>query len=161
MRRKSQKSRKATKILGCALGLAAAFGARSASAQYRLRSDVYAFGTAPSPAGLVVLDAGLGQELGSGDARFVDVGLPQSVGERDAARHVKPGTPALDEVGDHRDCHAQIGAVGLVIGRRPGGAVGIARRAELVQRLFGRHSTVTDFARLRGWSTSVPLAQAV
>lgn len=52
---KSQKSRKATRILGCALGLATALGARSASAQYRLRSDVYAFGTAPSPAGLVVL----------------------------------------------------------------------------------------------------------
>lgn len=25
---------------------------------------------------------------------------------------------------------------------------------------FGTHSTVTDFARLRGWSTSVPLATA-
>lgn len=55
MRRKSRKSRKATKILGCALGLATALSATSASAQYRLRGDVYAFGTAPSPAGLVVL----------------------------------------------------------------------------------------------------------
>ena len=27
--------------------------------------------------------------------------------------------------------------------------------------LFGVYSTVTDFARLRGWSTSVPLATAV
>ena len=55
MRRKSQKSRTAKRILGAALGLATAFATQTAAAQYRLRGDVYAFGTAPSPAGLFVL----------------------------------------------------------------------------------------------------------
>ena len=40
--------------LGLAAGLALATAAGSASAQYRLRADAYAFGTAPSPVGLLV-----------------------------------------------------------------------------------------------------------
>jgi hypothetical protein len=62
MRRIRQKNRtskrsprRASLVFGVALGFALAFGAPSASAQYRLRGDVYAFGTAPSPAGLLML----------------------------------------------------------------------------------------------------------
>lgn len=58
MRRKTRKSRTAKSILGAGLGLAIALSASTSAAQYRLRGDVYAFGTAPSPAGLLVLSGG-------------------------------------------------------------------------------------------------------
>jgi len=43
-------------VLALALGLTLATASGTASAQYRLRGDVYAFGTAPSPVGLFVLN---------------------------------------------------------------------------------------------------------
>ena len=54
----------------------------------------------------------------------------------------------------------EIGTVDLVIGAhvlRPGG---IGMGAEGRERRVPGHSTVTDFARFRGWSTSVPLSTA-
>jgi len=86
MRRKSQKSRTAKKILGAALGFATAFATQTASAQYRLRGDVYAFGTAPSPAGLFVL-SGQAKPSSWTDAEAVvwmgtgDQGSNQSTGD--------------------------------------------------------------------------------
>ncbi|MFO0589302.1 MAG: hypothetical protein U0441_17320 [Polyangiaceae bacterium] len=63
MRRRTRKSRAAKSILGSVCGAALALTAQTASAQYRLKGDVYAFGTAPAPAGLLVL---------TGDAKPTD-----------------------------------------------------------------------------------------
>ena len=58
-----------------------------------------------------------------------------------------------------RDPSTILGA--YVMGLAFGGTGGVAMGRDLRQGLFGAHSTVTDLARLRGWSTSVPLATAV
>jgi hypothetical protein len=48
-----------------------------------------------------------------------------------------------------------------VINSGPLVALALAGRLDLLPALFACYSTVTDFARFLGLSTSVPLAQAV
>ena len=103
------------------------------------------------------------------------------VGERDREDLVRVGGAARDQVRDAVRQHARLAAAraredeqrALDVANRLG-LLGVQPRGDLVQtwhratvarrkrRCYStrRHSTVTDFARLRGWSTSVPFRVA-
>ena len=198
-------------------------------------------GTRPRPR-LVLADAGLGQELGCGDAGLVDVAGPEAVGEGHPPGDVELGAPGRDEGLEAGQGEAEVAARGLVVGRHlrrlgrvgrgpqggEGAVDGTVTRPSRASNSAGRricprngarsrsaphpakwaairlprpgcgaraarfarssssgegdgmssspfvivaalplssrpetYSTVTDFAKLRGWSTSVPLRTAV
>ncbi len=117
----------------------------------------------PSPR-IIRLDAGLGQQFGCCHAGLVDIGLPQCGGKGETFLQRAICAPLIRQFLDLRHAQAQIGAVNLVIGLCFDGALRVGYGLQLGKGCFDHspdHSTVTDFARLRGWSTSVPLAMAV
>ena len=114
------------------------------------------------PRGFVIrAQAGLGQQFGRRHPRLEDIRLPQGIGQRDPVGQRQLGPPRFGQIVDLRIGNAQIGAIHLVIGLHLLDSGGISQFVQL-RHIGGKvHSTVTDFARLRGWSTSVPLAIAV
>ncbi len=114
------------------------------------------------PCGLIVgAQSRLGQQLCCRDARLENIRLPQGVGKGDSALNIERIAPSLGKLRDLRIGQAEIAPVGFVIGAHLFGAGRVGLRFEVLKGGFQIHSTVTDFARLRGWSTSVPLATAV
>ena len=114
------------------------------------------------PSGLIIgAQPRLGQQFGRRHTRLENVGLPEPIGESDTPFDVKRRAPVLRKRCDLWVGQAEIAPVNLVIGAHLFRAGRVGLRFELLQSGFGGHSTVTDFARLRGWSTSVPFATAV
>ena len=110
-------------------------------------------------------DPRLSQQLTRRNPRFVDVAVPKVRGKRNPLIQRQILAPIAGQVVQRRIGHTQIDARCLVIGGGPFGPPRFDMGAHLIQRALqiqrGRHSTVTDLAKLRGWSTSVPLATAV
>ncbi len=102
----------------------------------------------------------LGQQLGGQDARLVHVAVPKVPRQAHPRLNIHQRAPLPRQVVQHRVGNAQIGPGGLVIGGHLSCFACIGARLKCGQRLVQGHSTVTDLARLRGWSTSVPLATA-
>ena len=104
-------------------------------------------------------DARLGQQFGGQHAGVVNVAVPQRLRRRQTVIECQAGAGVAGQILDHVAMHTQKRARGLVIGGSFHRADGIGALAQGVQKRG--HSTVTDFARLRGWSTSVPRCSAV
>ena len=114
------------------------------------------------PCGLIVgAQSRLGQQLCCRDARLENIRLPQAVGKGDTALNIECVAPVLGKLCNLRIGEAKVAPVGFVIGAHLFGASRVGLRFEFLKGGFQIHSTVTDFARLRGWSTSVPFATAV
>ena len=114
------------------------------------------------PCGRVVgANAGLGQQFGRRDPGLKYVSFPQSLRKGQPIAQGERLAPVLG-VGIQRGAgHAQIPPLNLVISGHLNGFVRIAQLFQRDKRVLRCHSTVTDLARFRGWSTSVPLCTAV
>ena len=92
---------------------------------------------------------------------LVNIASPETFGQRETVMEDEPAFPGLHEVVDTGVGDAEADPLAFVVG-----VISMALRAPALARraaraASGRHSTVTDFARLRAWSTSVPIATAV
>ena len=113
------------------------------------------------PGRLIVLDPGLRHQFGRGNTGLVDIAVPQGLGQRQAFIRRDFLSPDLGQIVNSRHPDTQIGPVNLVIAGHFNGLHRVGQRSQFGESVVIFHSTVTDLARLRGWSTSVPLATAV